>query len=336
MLLAKFPDFIRIIKKYNSDILNIDLDNIKNNLIRIDTTDYLFNNLSNNGNKGGNSLILKLYRVDDLSDKSSFDDVEPVKIIKILKFSFEKKAFKGNLKPSFLPVHKRFINEIAALIKCNNLTINNNNVIKIFDNGECVIENKIYLFYTMEVAKYDLKSYIEEHHEILEFENKIQICLELLDGVNQLDRAIYFHRDIKPDNIFRVGDIWKLADLGLVEGEDLEYKEFKEAGKFIGPRGWASPEVMNKYLSEGYGFKYTYDCKIDHQSDIFQLGKVFWYIFQYNAPIGNINYSDFKRDNSRVFWILRKMLHHNKQRRYTNVEDIIPLFQQISMDCIRA
>lgn len=321
----KFPDFIEI----KNNTLNIDYVNIHNNFIIIGDKEYIFNNLSNEGNKGGNSIILKLYSKDDLSEKSNFDDVYPIAILKLLKFNF-KRGFRN--KPLYETSHYRFLNEIKALKVCREIPTNN--VVCIYDSGECLIGGNNYLFYTMEVAEFDLKTFIENRHNELEFENKIQLCLELLDGINQLDRAIFYHRDIKPDNIFFIGNTWKIGDLGLVDGQALEYKKFKEAGKFIGPRGWASPEVMNKYLSEDKGFKYIYDCSIDHQSDIFQLGKVFWYVFQHNAPIGNISYADFKRDNSRVFWILRKMLHHNKKRRYNNVSEIIPLFQQISHECI--
>lgn len=332
MILVNFPNNIKIEKSnFNSEILNIDFENIQNNIISIDDKEYLFNNLSNNGNKGGNSIILKLYSINESLDSDTFDNIEPIAILKILKFAFNKKPFKGNLKPEYTSTHKRFLNEINALNKCKELK--NENVIEIYDFGECKINNKYYLFYSMEVADYDLKSYIEEKHDEIQFEDKILICLGLLDGVNQLDNAIFYHRDIKPDNIFFANGKWKLGDLGLIDGKDLYY-QFKEEGKFIGPRGWASPEVMNKYLSENKGFKYSYDCSIDHQSDIFQLGKVFWYIFQYNAPIGNIHFFDFNRENEMVFWIIRKMLHHSKTRRFENVSMIIPLFQKINQKCI--
>ena len=41
---------------------------------------------------------------------------------------------------------------------------------------------------------------------------------------------------------------WKIGDLGLVTRRDLDYDRQNE---FIGPKGWLSPEAMNKYLAEG-------------------------------------------------------------------------------------
>src|SRR5690606_22006751 len=152
-----------------------------------------------------------------------------------------KKTFKGKTNNLYSSGHKRFLNEIDALSKCSELE--KQNVIRIYNSGECEIEDNFYLFYSMEVAKYDLKSFIETNHVNLDFESKVLLCIELLDGVSQLDTAIFYHRDIKPDNIFFVGNTWKIGDLGLVDGQDLDYK-FNEEGKFIGPRGWASPEVM--------------------------------------------------------------------------------------------
>ena len=321
-----FPDFVKVYRRK----LQVNLQTISDNLISIGNVDYLFNNLTNKGNKGGNSIILKLYNVGESDEDLSFDSINPILALKVMKFPFEKGFKKKNL---FEDSHLRFLNEIQALESCNNIAGSSENVITLYDKGECKINNKLYLYYTMEYAKYDLKTFIEDKHNELHFENKIQLCLELLDGIGQLDQRIFYHRDIKPDNILYVGSRWKIGDLGLVAGKDLDYK-IKEDAEFIGPRGWVSPEVMNKHLSENKGFKYTYDCEIDHQSDIFQLGKLFWYIFQHNAPIGHINFCDFNKENERVFWIIRKMLHHNKISRFKNVSEIIPLFQKINQECI--
>lgn len=324
MLSVKFPRFTRIISDYKGDRLYIEYNDITKNIIKIGNTDYFFENLTPDGNKGGNSIILKLFEVASIENQNSFEELEPCKILKFLKRDFE---IGFNNIHRYYTGHKRLINEIDALKKCK--SNNSSNVVNIFENGYCIIQNKNFLFYTMEVAKCDLKDFIELNHNNLTFEEKVSFCIEILDAINQLDNRIFFHRDIKPDNIFLIDNKWKIGDLGLVGGEDLIYN-FDENGKFIGPRGWVSPEVMNKYLSENKGFKYLYDCKIDHQSDIFQLGKLFWYIFQHNAPIGYFNYFDFNNDFERVYWIIRKMLQHSKVRRFNNVEDIIPLFQRIN------
>ncbi|MGY0391179.1 protein kinase domain-containing protein [Bizionia sp. KMM 8389] len=318
-----FPDFIKL--SYDNKIDNIDYSQPQNNLISINKVDYIFKKLSEEGNKGGNSIILKLYsdvEIQSEEDYADLDSIKPDSILKILKFNFKKNS-RGS---SFRKIHKRFLNEIQALVICKD-TISQN-IIEIYESGECLIDNKFYLFYTMEFAESDLKDFIELNHQSIDFSTKIKFCKEILEGIKELDYHKIYHRDIKPDNIFMVNGKWKLGDLGLVVGRPLDH-ELDRAAEFIGPRGWISPEAMNKYLTENRRFISGFDCEIDNQSDIFQLGKLFWYIFQHNAPIGAVRLSDFNREFREVFPILKTMLSHSKQQRYKQVDDIIPLFKRI-------
>ena len=302
-------NFPHNIKVSNQGIENIDYDNPQNNVVNIDKEDYIFKKLSPEGNKGGNSIILKIYRgvsIDTEDDYYSLEDQKPDSILKILKYPFTK----GRGKNLFKDSHLRILNEIKALRICNRK--NSLSVIHITHSGECIINKKNYLYYTMEVADCDLKEYIESNHQNLTFEKKLKLCIEILDGIKEIDESELYHRDIKPDNIFIVDGKWKIGDLGLVAGRNLDYN-IDEVSKFIGPRGWISPEVMNKHLTEGKRFKSKFDCEIDCQSDIFQLGKLFWYVFQHNAPIGTVKLSDFDKEFVGVFPILKTMLNHNKQ-----------------------
>ena len=69
--------------------------------------------------------------------------------------------------------------------------------------------------------------------------------------------------------------------------------------------------------------KYKFDCNIDHQSDVFQLGKVFWYILQGNAPIGNIRRSDFFDGHDDIYSVLKYMLNHSKKKRPISIDYVI-------------
>jgi serine/threonine protein kinase len=318
-----FPDFIKL--GYDKKIDKINYTQPQNNLITIDNVDYIFKKLNEDGNKGGNSIILKLYSEFDIQseeDYADLDSVKPDSVLKLLKFNFKKN--RGN--PSFRKNHKRFLNEIQALEMCKD-TISQN-VIEIYESGECLLGGKFYLFYTMEFAENDLKDFIESNHSDIDFNTKIKFCKEILEGLKELYSHKIYHRDIKPDNIFMVNGKWKIGDLGLVEGRPLDH-EIDKAAEFIGPRGWISPEAMNKYLTENKTFNSKFDCEIDNQSDIFQLGKLFWYIFQHNAPIGSVRLSDLNKDFRDVFPILKTMLSHSKKQRYKEVDEIIPLFKRI-------
>lgn len=322
----------KIDKNNKFDFNLIDITSPTQNLITIDNTDYYFKYLNDNDrNKGGNSIILELFEAQNVDD----DDVEygvPDLILKILKFK------KSNNTNYPFKSEKRFNSEISALQMANEKK--SQNLIKIIHSGTCKIwapwfkKYEDYLYYTMEYAERDLKSYIEDNHSVMGFEEKINICVSLAKGIDELQSYGYYHRDIKPDNIFIVDNEWKIGDLGLC-AERYKENEIDSVSEFIGPRGWASPEVMNKHLTEGHGFKETFDVIIDHQSDIFQLGKVFWYIFQHNSPIGSIKMSDFKVKNNRVYPIIRTMLNHSKKRRYSEIKEVISLFEPIEKELLK-
>lgn len=312
--------YLKISNKESFDLININTPKL--NQIQVDNTDYYFTYLDNTGyNKGGNSIILKLYEAQRIdADEPLYD--EPDGVLKIHKR--EKKKYLDRSQ-------NRFLKEIQALNKCKERNLEN--VILLDNSGECKIFNHlsgkydIYLYYIMEFAPYDLKGFIEKHHMDLTLEIKINLCIDLAKGLKELKLLNLYHRDIKPDNIFfnSMGK-WKIADLGLVDDRDNNFQLDKIAEP-IGPRGWMSPESMNKYLTEKKGFINNFPCLIDHQSDLFQLGKVFWYIFQHNAPIGCVIETDFALKNNQIYAILKTMLYHSKVKRYKEIDEVLVLLK---------
>lgn len=316
----------------NSPPIFLDSLNPKDNLITIDKVDYAFTYFHSSGKaKGGNSIILKLYEMQNL-DLDDLEYGEPDLILKISKFvmtsnpRFETKS------------EKRFKKEIQALQDCKSKKFQN--IITIYHHGVCSIfstqERKKcnYLYYTMEYAGDDLKTYIENRLDLTLFE-RVDLCLSLAKGLNELDSLGYYHRDIKPDNIFMVGDEWKIADLGLVDDERSGSLQIDDENELIGPRGWYSPEAMNKYLCEGKGFCFDYDCKIDHQSDIFQLGMVFSYIIQNSNPVGVFRQKDLNIKNPHIYQLIRTMMNYPKSRRYKKISEVIDFLKPIQSILLR-
>lgn len=308
---------------YSKPYLNISNDLTKNYL-RLDSVDYYVSYLSAdyNSNKGGNSYVFKLFTAQDYDEESI-----PAKVIKISK-RFETYN-NGRVIPSIY--NNRFRQEVEALYECKRQRVEN--VVEIEYNGDLICNvagqaNKkvSFPFYVMEYAESDLKSYMEDEGRSIDDASRIEICLQLAQALNQLYNLGYYHRDIKPDNIFLIDGTWKIGDLGLIRMRNKPSPD--SIGELVGPRGWLSPEAMNKYLAEKVDTK-KYDCEIDHRSDIFQMAKVFWYVLQGNAPIGSVKESDFLFHNSELYSVIKQMLNHSKKRRPATIEDVIVRLRQI-------
>lgn len=303
----------------------------RENQLSINNIDYYACSVSPHfkRNKGAHSYVLALYPRQDFTD---IYDSQPQKVIKIS--NVRDYSRKGGYVES--DANERFRIEVKALEECKRNHIPNIIEIDLQGHIQCTESYKTkdgdekkkkeyFPFYMMDYADGDLKQYLEEHDDIDKSE-KLDLCLQLAEGLNDLNRLGYYHRDIKPDNILIFhGTRWKIGDLGLVTRRDFDYDRQNE---LIGPKGWLSPEAMNKYLSEGRGNK-KIDCIIDEQSDIFQLGKVFWYIIQGNAPIGCIDRSDFFESDDSIYVLIRAMLDHSKERRIRNMSEVIKELNKI-------
>lgn len=209
----------------------------------------------------------------------------------------------------------RFEREIKALKLAKKSGCKN--VVEIFHDDSIEIQGKHFRYYLMEKADYTLTELIET--EKLDISEKTKICIQIMNGLHELHQLKIYHRDLKSDNILYVDNQWKICDLGLIDfvNEDYNFENIDKEAEKIGPFGWFSPEAMNKFFTEGDDRKleFNYDCTIDNKSDVFQLGKLFWFIYQANIPIGQIEEVDFKINDKELFNIIKKMLQHKKERR---------------------
>jgi serine/threonine protein kinase len=272
------------------------------------------------GSKGGNSSVFILY------DKS---ENERERVIKISNYYRPQRQTPEHIKRRY----GRFINEIQVLTELKDK--GKNNIIEIIFNGEVEVEGKIFPYYVMEKADTDLKDYMLATKDV-DSQEKVKFCINVFDAIKELHIEGYYHRDIKPDNIFLFYDdgeekekiVWKIGDLGLVTSRE---KDYDDLGEKIGPFGWLSPEAMNKYLTEKVNL--GFDCVIDAKSDIFQLGKLFWFIFQGNVPIGQIQFADFicQVDHKEIlFDLIMEMLRYSKPKRI-GVEDLDPFMFDLKL-----
>ncbi len=251
------------------------------------------------GNKGGNSFVFKLINTEEESQ---------IFVIKFLRHP---------LKPQNRWINERFEREIEALKKAKEMDFAH--VIQIQNEGvytHLESRNK-YRYYIMEKAHGDLGDFILKSENQMTLSQKIALCHDMIKGINELHHIDIYHRDIKPDNIFLVYEegksVWKIGDLGLISkrGEDLFY----EKGKKIGPANWMSPEAMNNALCGKTVWASQFDTSIDKKSDVFQLGSVIWFVFNHNAPVGQVTINDFRIKEYVIFSLIFTMLRHKKQNR---------------------
>lgn len=309
--------------KFNFDGRQIVTDPIlTNNYITINGIDYFIYPVSKvnsafEKNKGAHSFVFALYPQQEYDEEVNPD---PVKVLKVSNVFDASEEYNN-------PNNKRFYREIGALWECKKQRIRN--IVEIdmsvffvcinrFKFKNQVKERFVYFpYYMMDYAKCDLKQYLETND--IDEKSKLDLCLQIAYGIKDLDSLGFYHRDIKPDNILIFNDNqWRISDLGLVAKRD---EDIDRPNEFIGPKGWISPEAMNKYLVKKPNKKIN--TLIDHQSDLFQLGKVFWYILQGNAPIGCIREADFHMNNSALYSIIRQMLNYSKKHRTKSIDIVI-------------
>lgn len=300
--------------------LKFNPENPKMNIISINKIDYFPNYLDpkKRGNKGSN-LLLKLFEAQNWDDEVGYTEASDL-VIKICKTPINFIEKTRSL---------RFNDEVVALEDCakidplNTINVYTFGILKIVNDNGRITKHR---YYTMDYASDDLATFLKSNN--LSLLERIELFLEICDSLRVLWKADYYHRDIKPDNILFVNGKWKIGDLGLVEHR---YDSFgvDEIGEWIGPRGWQSPESLNKFVTEDTPWGYKFNSKIDHQSDLYQLGKLLWFITQGNCPEGGIDRNDFLYRDDRLYQVVKTLLNNNKKRRVKNIDELISQVKRI-------
>lgn len=299
--------------RFKNDNILLDQNDPEQNYIQVDNIDFRIENLPGyDMNKGSSSNLFLL-----IDPEEEYVD----RVIKICKTPLDW----GNNKRL-----TRFKRETKAfkIAKAKGLS----NVIEFHGSGEVEIDGYNFLYIIMEKAEDDLAKFLESKQFKFTVSQKLAFCISILNGVKQLHSLKIYHRDIKHDNILKVGNEFKVGDLGLIRFQNEDFTIDKSNEK-IGPFGWLSPEATNKMLTYKKSIGFEYDCDINYKSDIFQLGKLFWYIFQGNIPVGQVIHDDYKFESD-IFEVIKVMVQYDKKRRpeISEIEKLfLPLMQKYSV-----
>ena len=157
-------------------------------------------------------------------------------------------------------IRTRFFREAQAAAR-----LGHRNVITIYDLGE----DRGRPFIVMELLRgWTLPNYLNEPAAV-DLERKVDLMVQLCDGMAVAHAAEIIHRDLKPGNLFVQADgLLKVLDFGVAR---LASSSMTTAGAQPGTLHYMSPEQARGE-------------EIDKRSDIFSAGGVFYFMLTGRKP----------------------------------------------------
>jgi serine/threonine protein kinase len=103
----------------------------------------------------------------------------------------------------------------------------------------------------------------------------IQASIQICEALEHVHSKGIIHRDIKPENFIMLGSEIRMIDFGIakLKEEDVSTRPMDRltlTNEFVGPLFFSSPELI-AYADDK-------SVLVDHRSDLFQMGKVLWFI----------------------------------------------------------
>lgn len=214
----------------------------------------------------------------------------------------------------------RFLREIEANRRLQG-TAAERGVIGFFGSGALTIGGDKYNYLLLRKADMTLADFLQSEAEI-PLQQRLLICFELLRATMDLHQIGIYHRDLKPENIFFQDNIVKLGDLGLVafRSDDNKIDFPKES---IGPKWWMSPEAINRCQCIANAEDSFFETEVRGASDVYQLGKLFWYILQGDIPNGWVRSKDMKAVGDDAFGNILKPLLSYKANERPELSDVM-------------
>lgn len=183
------------------------------------------------------------------------------------------------LKQLSKPRIDRFANEVRVLKELKSPYIST-----YFDSGTVSVVSqednakaKTVPWVAIQLGGSNMRQHVEEEGP-LSLQQLKGITFGLCSAIEHLHEKGFIHRDIKPENF-----VWRsvpntapiMIDFGIAkrQKEDVSGRPmdtFTRVTEFVGPVFFSSPELIEYAKDKSY--------PVDYRSDIFQLGKVFWYL----------------------------------------------------------
>ncbi len=158
------------------------------------------------------------------------------------------------------------------------------NVVKVYD--QFLLDGNLYIVMELIDGK-SLEDYVKEHGPIPWSDAAVMMC-NLLDTIQYVHEQKIIHRDIKPGNVMvKPDNSLVLIDFGVAKNMAANQKSGGTVlGSVIGTDGYMSPEQAS-------------GLSIDHRSDVYALGCVFFFMLTGQHAFGNCD-SDIETQRSIV------------------------------------
>jgi len=113
--------------------------------------------------------------------------------------------------------------------------------------GTTTINGVGYLYMVMELAEESLACHIKQRP--LTVEEACEMTRSIAGALAYIHGKSYVHRDVKPENILKVGEIWKLVDFGCAR--QLQAQSVMN-GTYTGTPRYMPPEVVKNEVSPAW------------------------------------------------------------------------------------
>jgi len=154
-------------------------------------------------------------------------------------------------------------------------------IAKVFDAGTSA-QGRPYL-----VMEYVPGSPITEYcdHKKLGITERLELFIQVCEGVQHAHQKAIIHRDLKPANILVVEvdgqPVPRIIDFGLAKATSPQANEqtlFTRAGHFVGTPGYMSPEQADPNVKD-----------IDTRTDVYSLGVILYVLLAGSLPLDEEN-----------------------------------------------
>lgn len=164
----------------------------------------------------------------------------------------------------------RFTNEVRILRMLDHVRI-----ARFFDSGQIDLGSGYWVpWVAMDLGESNLREHVQAKGPLSPTE-LLRVGIQICDALEHVHARHLIHRDVKPDNFVLSGADVRMIDFGIAKlgGEDVSARpldQFTQHMEFVGPVFFSSPELIAYARNKMH--------PLDHRSDLFQLGKVLWFL----------------------------------------------------------